>query len=602
MSILQHIDKPSDLKKLNNDELELLSAEIRDFLVENVSNTGGHLASSLGVVELTLALHRVFNSPKDKIIWDVGHQAYVHKIVTGRKEKFKTLRQYGGISGFPRGNESEHDSFDAGHASNSISAALGYACARDLKNEKHSVVAVIGDGAMSGGLAFEGLNNASRLKTNFITILNDNEMSISKNVGGMSKHLNNLRTNPRYMKTKTGISSTLNKIPVIGKLLYRFISGIKFIFRRMVIKSPVHIFDELGFKCIGPVDGHNIKELEAVLKRAKNIKGPVLIHIYTQKGKGYKFAEENPSKFHGIGKFDPEIGESKNNSAKSVSPSKVFGNKMLELAEKNKKIVAITAAMPDGTGLSDFAKKYPERFYDVGIAEGHAVTFAGGLAKGGAIPVVAIYSTFLQRAYDNIYHDLILQNAHAVIAIDRAGLVGEDGETHHGMFDLSYLNALPGISILAPSSSSQLEEMLEYAINNKGVTAIRYPKIFRKDKKTQHPFTFGKAVVEKNGTDITLVAEGNMLEHALEAAEISKYSIEVIDARTIKPIDAKTIRNSYEKTGKILIAYFLNVFHLKYNSYQKPLYHLLNKIQFLLKHYIFLYDILSIYLVHKLKI
>ncbi|MBQ7953372.1 MAG: 1-deoxy-D-xylulose-5-phosphate synthase, partial [Clostridia bacterium] len=427
--MLEHIDNPSDLKKLNNDELNLLSAEIREFLVENVSKTGGHLASSLGVVELTLALHKVFNSPEDKIVWDVGHQAYVHKIVTGRKDRFDTLRKYEGLSGFPRGNESEHDVFDAGHASNSISAALGYVCARDLKKKDYSVVAVIGDGAMSGGLAFEGINNATRLKTNFIVILNDNEMSISKNVGGLSRYLNNLRTRPGYMKTKNDVSSTINKIPLIGKPIYKTISGIKSVFRFIVTKNHTHIYEELGFKSIGPVDGHNIKDICETLKRAKQIKGPVIIHMYTQKGKGYTFAEENPSKFHGIGKFDPKVGECAGKPSDSVSPSKVFGNKMVEMAKTNKNLVTITAAMPDGTGLSEFASLYPERFYDVGIAEGHAITFAGGLAKGGAVPVAAIYSTFLQRAYDNIYHDLILQNAHVVIAIDRAGLVGEDGET-----------------------------------------------------------------------------------------------------------------------------------------------------------------------------
>lgn len=553
MSILQHIDNPSDLKKLNNDELNLLSAEIREFLVENVSKTGGHLASSLGVVELTIALHKTFNSPVDKIVWDVGHQAYVHKILTGRKDKFNTLRQYNGLSGFPRGNESEHDVFDAGHASNSISAALGFVCARDLSKEDYSVIAVIGDGAMSGGLAFEGINNASRLKSNLIVILNDNEMSISRNVGGLSKYLNNLRTRPGYMKTKNDVSSTLNKIPLIGKPIYKLISGTKSVFKYIVTKTPTHIFEELGFKSIGPIDGHNIKELCDALDRAKRIKGPVIIHTYTQKGKGYTFAEENPSKFHGIGKFDPKNGKCPKKSSENISPSKIFGNKMIELAKENEKLVAITAAMPDGTGLSDFSKEYPNRFYDVGIAEGHAVTFAGGMAKGGAVPVVAIYSTFLQRAYDNIYHDLILQNAHAVIAIDRAGLVGEDGETHHGMFDISYLSALPNISILAPSSSSQLEEMIEYAINkHSAVIAIRYPKIFYNDYKSNYPFEYGKAVVEKEGTDITLIAEGNMLEHALEAAEISKYSVEVIDIRTIKPIDIETLKTSYNKTGKII--------------------------------------------------
>lgn len=551
MSILQHIDNPSDIKKLNNEGLNILAQEIREFLIDNVSKTGGHLASSLGVVELTIALHKVFNSPDDKIIWDVGHQAYVHKILTGRKDKFETLRQYGGLSGFPRASESVHDAFDAGHASNSISAALGYACARDLSNKDNSVIAVIGDGAMGGGLAFEGINNASHLKTNFIVILNNNEMSISKNVGGMSRYLNKLRTNPGYVKTKEDVTTALNKIPVIGKPISSAISTTKSVFRGMLVKSPV--FDELGFTCIGPVNGHNIEELTEVLERAKNIKGPVMIHTYTKKGKGYKPAEENPSKFHGIGKFDKDTGNCIKKTSDSVSPSKVFGNKLIEIAKENKNVVAITAAMPDGTGLTEFSKRFPDRFYDVGIAEGHAVTFAGGMAKGGTVPVVAIYSTFLQRAYDNIYHDLILQKAHAVLAIDRAGLVGEDGETHHGMFDISYLSLLPNISILAPSSSSQLEEMLDYAINkHNGPIAIRYPKIFYKDYKTDYKFEYGKAVIEKQGCDVTVVTEGSMLEHAIQAAKISKYSVEVIDIRTIKPIDAETIMTSYNKTGKVI--------------------------------------------------
>ncbi len=551
MSILEKINCPEDVKKLDNDKLNILAKEIREFLIDNVSKTGGHLASSLGVVELTLALHKVFDSPTDKIIWDVGHQAYVHKILTGRKDKFPTLRQYGGLSGFPRCGESEHDAFDAGHASNSVSAALGYACARDTKNETNSVIAVIGDGAMSGGLAFEGINNASRLKTNFIVILNNNEMSISKNVGGMSRYLNKLRTSPKYVKTKIDVSSTVTKIPLIGKGLYKTISATKTLFRSMLIKSPV--FNELGFTCIGPVDGHNIEDLIEVFERVKKINGPVMIHTYTKKGKGYKPAEENPSKFHGIGKFNPQNGDILKKPTENISPSKVFGNKLLELADDNKKIAAITAAMPDGTGLNDFSKKFPERFYDVGIAEGHAVTFAGGLAKGGLTPVVAIYSSFLQRAYDNIYHDLILQKVHTVIAIDRAGLVGEDGETHHGIYDISYLSALPDISILAPASASQLEEMLEYATNaHNGVIAIRYPKIFFSDYKTTSAFEYGKASVELIGSDITVVTEGSMLEHALEAAKMTKYSVEVIDIRTIKPIDAETLKKSFEKTGKII--------------------------------------------------
>ena len=551
MSLLENIKSPEDLKQLNTKSLNCLASEIRDFLISKVALTGGHLASSLGTVELTIALHKVFDSPKDKIVWDVGHQAYTHKILTGRMDGFEHLRQYGGMSGFPRGAESEHDVFDAGHASNSISAALGYACARDVKGEDNSVIAVIGDGAISGGLAFEGINNASRIKSNFIVVLNDNEMSIAKNVGGLSHYLNKMRTSPTYFKTKSSVSRTLKKIPLLGKPLYAIISITKDAAKMMITKST--IFDELGFKCIGPVDGHNIADLIDVLERAKTVKGPVMIHTYTKKGKGYTFAESDPNKFHGIGKFDADTGECIKGIGNSVSPSKVFGNKLIKLAENNKNIVAITAAMPDGTGLSEFSKKFPDRFYDVGIAEGHAVTFAGGLAKGGAVPVASIYSTFLQRAYDNIFHDVILQKAHVVLTLDRAGLVGEDGETHHGIFDISYLASLPEISILAPSSASQLEEMLEYAVekHDKAI-AIRYPKIFFEDYKTDKPFVYGKAVIEKAGTDITVVAEGNMLNVALEAAEKSPYSVEVIDVRTIKPIDCETIKKSYTKTGKII--------------------------------------------------
>lgn len=551
MGILDKINKPQDIKTFGIKKLNDLATEVRNFLIKNVSQTGGHLASSLGTVELTIALHYVLNTPDDKIVWDVGHQAYTHKLLTGRREDFSTLRQYGGISGFPRGSESEYDSFDAGHASNSISAALGYACARDINGEKNSVVAVIGDGAMGGGLAFEGINNAARLKTNFIVVLNNNEMSISKNVGGMSHYLNRLRTNPKYVQTKEGVSHTLRKIPVIGNPTFKAISAVKSSFRKMIINSPV--FDELGFTCIGPVDGHNIEELIEVLQRAKKINGPVMLHIYTKKGKGYTFAENNPNKFHGIGKFDVKTGETLKKQDNSISPSAVFGKKLSEIARNNKKVVAITAAMPDGTGLKDFANEFPDRFFDVGIAEGHAVTFSGGLSKGGLVPVVAIYSTFLQRAYDHIFHDVVLQKAHVVFALDRAGLVGEDGETHHGIFDISYLSSIPGVAILAPSSASQLEEMLEYAVNShNGPIAIRYPKVFYSDVESKNNFEFGKAAVLKEGTDITVVAEGSMVSTVLDAANMTNLSVEVIDVRTIKPVDKDTILKSVEKTGKII--------------------------------------------------
>lgn len=551
MSILQNIKKPSDIKKLNSAELEILAGEIRTFLIENVSKTGGHLASSLGAVELAISLHRVFSSPTDKIIWDVGHQAYAHKIITGRADKFDTLRSLNGISGFIRCDESIHDHFDSGHASNSISAGLGYACARNILGENYSVVSVIGDGAISGGLAFEGINNASLIKTNFIVVLNNNKMSISKNVGGMSKHLNKLRTSSAYTKTKNRVSKTLGKIPYIGKYLVTVIKIFKSTFRKAIVKSPV--FDELGFNCIGPVDGHNIEELTDVLMRAKEINGPVMIHIYTKKGKGYKFAENNPKKFHGISSFDIKTGETKKTGDNTSSPSAVFGKKIVEMAKENKKIVAVTAAMPGGTGLDEFAEKYPERFFDVGIAEGHAVTFAGGLAKGGIVPVVAVYSTFLQRGYDNIFHDVILQKAHVVFAVDRAGLVGKDGETHHGIFDISYLNSLPNISVLAPSSCKMLEQMLEYAVNeHKGPIAIRYPRSFYDDEDNEIQFSFKQSVIVKKGKDITVVCEGNMLKHALDSLKYTEFDAEIIDVRTIKPLDIDTIKKSYEKTGKII--------------------------------------------------
>lgn len=549
MSLLRKIKNNSDLKKMSASSLDILAAEIRKFLIENISQTGGHLASSLGTVELTIALHRVFDCPKDKIIWDVGHQAYAHKILTGRMDKFRTLRQYGGISGFPRSDESECDAFNAGHASNSISAALGYAYARDLKGEDNSVIAVIGDGAMSGGLAFEAINNASHLKSNLIVILNNNEMSISKNVGGLSHYLNKLRTEEWYFKTKKNVSDTLKKMPVVGNPAFSAISAVKSSFRKLIVKSP--IFDELGFTCIGPVDGHNIADLIEVLNRAKEIDGPVMIHTYTKKGKGYKFAEDNPQKFHGIGKFDIKTGEAASSSA--VSPSKIFGDALCDIAEKNNKVIAITAAMPNGTGLDKFAERFPKRFFDVGIAEGHAVTFAGGLAKGGMVPVVAIYSTFLQRAYDNIFHDLILQKAHAVIAVDRAGLVGEDGETHHGIFDISYLSAFPNISILAPSSPNQIRSMLDYAVNfHDKAIAIRYPRAFTDFFESDEDFVFGKACVVQKGSDITVVAEGNMVSTALFAARLTEKSVEVIDVRTIKPVDTETLLKSAKKTGKII--------------------------------------------------
>jgi 1-deoxy-D-xylulose-5-phosphate synthase len=433
-NLLSRINSPEDLKCLDTGELILLSEEIRRFLIESVSKTGGHLASNLGVVELTLALHKVFESPKDKIVWDVGHQSYVHKIVTGRRDDFVNLRKLNGISGFPKTSESIHDCFDTGHSSTSISSALGMARARDLKNEDYFVIAVIGDGSLTGGMAYEALNDAGRSPNNLIVILNDNEMSISKNVGGISKYLNKIRTEPLYFKMKEDIDIVLKKIPAVGKSAAKFIDIAKGSIKYMLMAGM--IFEELGFKYLGPVDGHEIEDLIEVLNRAKRIKGPVMIHIRTQKGKGYSFAEKSPQRFHGIPPFEIETGEAFKSGVPTYTD--VFSEKIVEIAQKDKDVVAITAAMPDGTGLSLFSKKFENRFFDVGIAEQHAVTMAAGMARSGLKPVVAVYSTFLQRAYDQVLHDVALQSLNVVFAIDRAGLVGEDGETHQGLYDLSF--------------------------------------------------------------------------------------------------------------------------------------------------------------------
>lgn len=551
MSILEGINSPEDLKKLDMRKLSKLAGEIREFLIKSVSETGGHLSSNLGVVELTIALHRVFDTTKDKIVWDVGHQCYTHKILTGRKDDFHTLRTFGGISGFPKYEESCHDCFNTGHSSTSISAALGFAKARDIQGKKNAVVAVIGDGSLTGGLAYEGLNNAGRSNTDLIVILNDNEMSISKNVGGMSIYLNKLRSAPSYFKAKKEIDTLVSKIPKYGETIASKLQKTKDSIRYFLVEGS--IFEELGFTYIGPVDGHDIRQLTDVLQRVKNLKGPVLVHVYTKKGKGYSYAEQSPDTYHGIGKFDISTGEQNCSNTTYVSSSKTFGKKLIKLAEKDKSITAITAAMPDGTGLVDFAKAFPDRFFDVGIAEQHAVTFAAGLAKEGLKPVVAIYSTFLQRAYDQISHDVALQNLHVVFAIDRSGIVGEDGETHHGIYDISYLSHIPNMTLLAPSSPAMLEQMLKYALQrHSGPIAIRYSK-FLADKKDDTAFEFGKSKVVKEGKDVTLIAVGNMLEIAKEAAGISGVDVEIIDIRTIKPLDTDTISKSAEKTGRLIV-------------------------------------------------
>ncbi|MDK2933375.1 MAG: 1-deoxy-D-xylulose-5-phosphate synthase [Clostridiales bacterium] len=553
--ILDTINGPKDLKKLSHEHLLLLADEIRNFLIDTVSKTGGHLASNLGVVELTIALHKVFSTPKDKIVWDVGHQTYVHKMITGRKDKFSTLRKLGGLSGFPKVNESEHDIFNTGHSSTSISAALGIAKARDLKKEKFSVVSVIGDGALTGGMAFEALNDAGRSPNNLIVILNDNEMSITKNVGGLSTYLNRIRTEPVYFKVKEDIDFILKRIPAIGKSMAKTVHRAKGSIKYMIM--PGALFEELGFTYIGPIDGHNISDLIRVLNRAKNMKGPVLIHIYTTKGKGYSFAEDEPDVFHGISCFDIETGKIISDKAKR-SYSAVFGETMLDIANKDSSVVAITAAMTAGTGLTAFSKKFPDRFFDVGIAEQHAVTFAAGLATSNLKPVIAIYSSFLQRAYDQILHDIALQNLHVIFAIDRAGIVGQDGETHQGIYDLSFLSHMPNMVIMAPSCYKELQLMLNYAVFfHKGPIAIRYP---RGGEEYSVPLWDeqiipGKGEVLSAGNDISIFAIGKMVGVALDAAnKLDKLGIkaEVINIRSVKPLDTHLILNSAMKTRKVI--------------------------------------------------
>lgn len=550
--VLKHVDSPDDIKKLTVQQLEQLCGEIREFLIEKVSKTGGHLASNLGAVELTLALHYVFNTPKDKIIWDVGHQTYIHKIITGRKERFDTLRQLGGLSGFPKKNESEHDCFNTGHSSTSISAALGMAKARDLKNEKDSIIAVIGDGALTGGMAYEALNHAGQSQSNIIVVLNDNEMSIARNVGGISSYLSKIRTEPFYYKIKEDIDFILNRIPSIGKNAVKALDRAKGSIRYLLM--PGVIFEELGFKYVGPLDGHNIGDLIKVFSNVKKLKGPILVHLLTRKGKGYHFAEENPDVFHGISPFDVETGEV---IEAGSGYSEVFGKTLTRFAENDNSIVAITAAMTSGTGLCEFAEKYPGRFFDVGIAEQHAVTFAAGLAAGGMKPVVAIYSSFLQRAYDQILHDVAMQNLHVVFFIDRAGIVGRDGETHHGIYDISYLGHIPNMVLMAPVDYSELKKMTEFALYDfNGPIALRYPREKGEETLYNHKdISLGRGEIVLEGSDITVVAVGTMLKTALEAArklDGQGISCELINPRFIKPVDSELIFESVKKTGRML--------------------------------------------------
>ena len=552
-NLLDNINTLDDFKKLDKNKLPELASEIREFLIDNISKTGGHLAPNLGVVELTMALHYVFNSPEDKIIFDVGHQCYVHKILTGRKDKFSTLRKTGGLSGFPKSRESIHDTFDTGHSSTSISAALGIATANKLKGNDNYAIAVIGDGSLTGGLAFEGLNNAKLDDTNLIVVLNDNQMSISPSVGNLSAYLNEIRSNPLYTSTKKNVRKFLNLIPFVGKFLIRVIEGIKNAIREFILPNGV-MFEQFGFTYLGPIDGHDINDLISILNRAKKVKKPVLVHVVTKKGKGYKFAEENPNKFHAISKFDKNTGETI--SKKSDSYSKQFGSTLVSLAKENEKILAITAAMPDGTGLNDFAEMFPNRFFDVGISECHAVTFASGLAKQGFIPVFAVYSTFLQRAYDQIMIDVALQKLHVVFAIDRAGIVGADGETHHGIFDLSYLSHIPNLVIMAPKDGDELKKMLEFSIYYNGPIAIRYPRdgYVAKISEENVPIKLGMSEIISHGTDITILAFGKTVLTATKVAELRKdKSFEIINLRFLKPLDKETILTSVKKTKSVIV-------------------------------------------------
>lgn len=544
-SILEKINSPKDLKKLNKKELIKLSKEIREYIINTVSETGGHLASNLGVVELSIVLHRVFESPTDKIIWDVGHQAYIHKLLTGRKDSLKTLRSFGGLSGFPKRSESIHDIFETGHSSTSISAALGIAKARDLAGEDYNVIAVIGDGSLTGGMAFEAMNHAGDFPTKMIVVLNDNNMSISKNIGGMAAYLSRIRTVPAYFKFKARMEKALKKIPIFGNPIFKSAEKLKNWFKYLLV--PGIIFEELGFKYLGPIDGHDIENLEYVMERAKSYNGyPVLIHVITKKGKGYKRAEDEPSRYHGVNPFDIESGKSKqssNNQGRSYS--NIFGDWISEAAINDKKITAVTAAMPEGTGLTKFAKLHKTRFFDVGIAEQHAVTFCAGLAVGGYKPYFAVYSTFLQRAYDQIVHDVCMQKLPVTFAIDRAGIVGADGETHHGVFDIAYLRHMPNITIMSPKDGKELEQMLELSRNLDMPCAIRYPRgtevIF---DIASADVSFGKSEVVKEGKDAVIIAEGKMVMTANKAANRLMehgFDVAVINIRFIKPLDEEML-------------------------------------------------------------
>lgn len=561
-ALLNRIEKPEDVKALTVRELEQLASELRHFIIDTVSQNGGHLAPNLGTVELTLALYSVFSFPEDKLVWDVGHQAYTHKILTGRKDAFHTLRKKGGITGFPNRFESAYDAFGVGHASTSISAALGMALARDAKGEKNQVIAVIGDGALTGGESFEALNNAGDLGTKLIVILNDNEMSIDANVGAMSEYLSRIRIAPQYARAKRDMGSLLMSIPHIGDKVYKTASHLKDGVRSVLV--PGSLFEEMGFHYIGPIDGHNIGLLEEVLVSAKEMEGPVLIHIHTVKGKGYKPAEQAPEKFHGVGCFDPSTGKSAKKAGCAPSYTSVFSKALIDLAKDRPDILAITAAMPSGTGLKAFGQAYPKRFFDVGIAEEHAMTLAAGMAAAGMHPVIALYSTFAQRAYDQLIHDVCLQNLPVTLCLDRAGLVGEDGPTHHGVFDLSYLRQMPNMCVMAPKDEEELRHMLATAIAIEGPAAVRYPRgaglgVPLTDSLETLPV--GKAEVLQEEGDIAFLAVGTMVEKAKEAAAILKeegIEAAVVNMRFIKPLDTELL-GEMARTKKLLITAEENV-------------------------------------------
>lgn len=536
---LEKIKSENDIKKIAPKDYDALAAEIRKFLVESISETGGHLGSNLGAVELTMALHLSLDLPDDKIVWDVGHQSYTHKILTGRREGFASLRKFKGMSGFPKRKESDCDAFDTGHSSTSISAGLGLAKARDLQGRDNTIISVIGDGSLTGGMAYEALNNAARLETNFIVILNDNNMSISENIGGVSKYLNKIRTDAKYLDLKDSIYYGLLDMPKYGQKVVKKIQNVKNGIKQLFI--PGMYFEDIGIKYLGPVDGHNIQAMKNVIEEAKHVNSAVLIHVITQKGKGYEPAMKHPARFHGAEPFEIETGLPKKQKEKA-NYTDVFATVMNKMAERDEKLVAITAAMPDGTGLKRFKNRYPERFFDVGIAEEHAVTFAAGMAAGGLKPVVAIYSSFLQRAYDQILHDVCIQNLHVVFAIDRAGLVGSDGETHQGIFDLSFLSSIPNMHIMAPKNKWELADMLEYAIDFDGPIALRYPRGAAYDglEEKRAPVVFGKGEVLCQGSRIALLAVGSMVQTAVKVRDTLRENgldATVVNARFVKPID-----------------------------------------------------------------